>query len=422
MKPVYMQTEIGLIPEDWEIGKLGDHIDIVNGTAFSSKFFGDQGPILLTPGNFSLDGGLKFDDRNTKRYSGPFEPKAVFEPGSLLVVMTDLTPDCNLLGKPAIVGGSEPLLHNQRIGKIVLKSSRLRPDFLYWYFLSDRHSKRMKETATGSTVRHSSNASFYGSWIPLPPQTEQRAIAAALSNADAAIAGLERLIAKKRDLKQAAMQQLLSGQTRMPGFSGEWDVKQIGHFTDCAAGGTPNTSFSEYWGGEVPWMSSGELHLKQVVKIQGRITELGLARSAAKIFPKESVLVGLAGQGKTRGTVAITRIETSTNQSIAAIFPTSQHSSDFLFYVLEAKYEELRELSSGDGGRGGLNLRLIRSVEVPFPSLREQQAIASVLLDLDAELSLLTTQLEKTRMIKQAMMQELLTGRIRLPIREAVDA
>jgi type I restriction enzyme, S subunit len=215
----YKKTEVGAIPANWDTVELKELIRIDNGFAFSSSFFSDQGVQLLTPGNFTLDGRLYFNERNTKRYSGPYLSTSVFEKGDLLIVMTDLTPDCNLLGKPAFINCCEPLLHNQRIGKIIPLSQRISRNFLYWYFLSDVHARRMKETATGSTVRHTSNVSIYRSLIALPPLPEQRAIAAALSDVDALIASLDALIAKKRDLKQAAMQQLLTGKTRLPGFS-----------------------------------------------------------------------------------------------------------------------------------------------------------------------------------------------------------
>lgn len=161
-------------------------------------------------------------------------------------------------------------------------------------------------------------------------------------------------------------------------------------------------------------MSSGELHLKRVQDVEGRITKLGLNNSSTKIIPSRCVLIGLAGQGKTRGTAAINLIELCTNQSIAAILPNKSFNSEYLFHNLDARYDDLRELSSGDGGRGGLNLKIIKSIDIPFPSLEEQGAIASVLSDLDAELAALEARRDKTRNLKFAMMQELLTGKTRL--------
>lgn len=195
----------------------------------------------------------------------------------------------------------------------------------------------------------------------------------------------------------------------------EWKIRRIGDFTDCTAGGTPSTQVSSYWGGEIPWMSSGELHLKQVYDVVGRITQKGLENSSTKFVPANSVLIGLAGQGKTRGTVAISKIPLCTNQSIAAIFPTDEFNSTFLFYNLENRYDELRALSTGDGGRGGLNLTIIRNVLVKFPPLPEQTAIATALSDTDALISSLQTLIAKKQAIKLSAMQNLLSGKIRLP-------
>ena len=250
--------------------------------------------------------------------------------------------------------------------------------------------------------------------LPRPPVAEQRAIATALSDIDALLAKLDAFIAKKRDLKQAAMQQLLTGQTRLPGFSGEWEVKRVGQFADCTSGGTPSTSIPRYWGGSVRWMSSGELNLKTVAEVEGRITEEGLRNSSTRMVPAKCVLIGLAGQGKTRGTVAMNLIELCTNQSIAAILPNPAFVPEYLYYNLDARYDELRGLSTGDGGRGGLNLTIIRSLSVPFPAIQEQTAIATILSDMDTELAALEARRDKTRALKQGMMQELLTGRIRL--------
>lgn len=195
----------------------------------------------------------------------------------------------------------------------------------------------------------------------------------------------------------------------------EWEVKRIGDFTDCTAGGTPSTDIPRYWGGDIRWMSSGELHQKFVSEVEGRITEEGLRNSSTKIVPANCVLVGLAGQGKTRGTVAMNRVPLCTNQSIASIFPNDNFVPEYLFYNLENRYFELRSLSTGDGGRGGLNLTIIRNILVPFPPLPEQQEIAAALGDVDSLLAALDRLIAKKRAVQAAAMRDLLTGRVRLP-------
>ncbi|MBN5405080.1 restriction endonuclease subunit S [Serratia marcescens] len=135
------------------------------------------------------------------------------------------------------------------------------------------------------------------------------------------------------------------------------------------SGGTPDTKKTEYWeNGTIPWMSSGEVNLKTIKKTETFITEDGLNNSSAKFVPENSIVMALAGQGKTRGKVARTRIKLTTNQSLAAItFDERKINSDYIFHFLETQYDNLRQISSGNSGRGGLNLRMISAYKVPIP-------------------------------------------------------
>lgn len=250
--------------------------------------------------------------------------------------------------------------------------------------------------------------------LAVPPSGEQQRIGRFIHDATDLIRSLERLIAKRRYIKQGLMQELLTGRTRLPGFNRPWNTERIGDFAQVKAGGTPSTAVARYWGGSIRWMSSGEIHKKRVAEVDGRITEDGLRESSAHLFPPETVLVALAGQGKTRGTVAISRVELSTNQSIAGILPNNRYDSAFLYYNLDTRYDELRGESTGDGGRGGLNLAIIKNIDVLIPPIDEQKAISSVLSDADDEIAVLERRLESAQAIKEGMMQELLTGRTRL--------
>ncbi len=194
----------------------------------------------------------------------------------------------------------------------------------------------------------------------------------------------------------------------------DWEVKRIGKMTKTLAGGTPSTGNVAFWGGEIKWMSSGELNFKKVYEVEGRITELGLKSSSTRILPPYCVLIGLAGQGKTRGTVAMNMIELCTNQSVAAILPAPDFSAEYLYYNLEFRYDELRQLSTGDGGRGGLNLNIINSVQIPLPPLSEQRAIAKVLIAADATIHATEKLIAQKELRKKWLMQQLLTGKKRL--------
>ena len=283
-------------------------------------------------------------------------------------------------------------------------------------------ASRVRELATGtsSSMKNIPKGRLLELKLLVPEFSEQRSIASTLLAADNLIASLDRLIEKKRLVKLGVMQALLDGRTRLPGHTEPWTFRRIGDFAAVTTGGTPSTRVRSYWGGGIRWMNSGDIHKKRVHEVGGRITEEGVRNSNARALPRKSVLMALVGQGKTRGTVAVSQVELAINQSMAAILPSSQHDPDFLFYNLDSRYDELRGESAGDGGRGVLNLRIIRNLEVLMPSLKEQRAIGGVLCDADAEIVALERRLASVRNIKRGMMQELLTGRTRLMSEAAI--
>jgi type I restriction enzyme S subunit len=252
--------------------------------------------------------------------------------------------------------------------------------------------------------------------VSFPPLPEQRKIAQILGTWDEAIATTEKLIAALERRKQGLMQRLLTGQVRFGEFAGsEWRVIRVGDVARLVAGGTPSTRKQSYWNGDVPWMRSGDIHLKRIERVEGRISQEGLDNSSAELLPPNSVLVALAGQGKTRGSVAINKTELSTNQSVAAIIPDpTKLYYEYLFANLDFRYEELRQMSSGAGGRGGLNLKILKNIRLPKPSLPEQIRISDVLKLCDEQTKLLESQKQHLTIQKKGLMQRLLTGQVRV--------
>lgn len=163
-----------------------------------------------------------------------------------------------------------------------------------------------------------------------------------------------------------------------------WEQRKVSDVAEIIAGGTPKTSVLEYWNPkEVPWLSSGEVHKKYITYTDDKISKKGLDHSSAKIIKENSVLIALAGQGKTRGTVAINRIPLSTNQSIAAMIFNDNIVPEFIFSNLDNRYNELRRISSGDGSRGGLNKLLIGNIIIPYTDKLEQDKIGQFFSLLD---------------------------------------
>ncbi|CAN7257874.1 restriction endonuclease subunit S [Variovorax sp. LjRoot130] len=189
----------------------------------------------------------------------------------------------------------------------------------------------------------------------------------------------------------------------------DWKIKKLGEVASCTLGGTPSTEVPRFWGGDIPWMASGDVNLRRVRDVPGRISEAGLTASNATLVAPPAVAIGLAGQGKTRGTVALTLCELSSNQSIALFRgDDAELQSEYLFHNLDHRYEELRARSSG-GGRGGLSKGILEAVPLSLPPLREQSKIVEILDTLDAIIRQTESIIEKLRRVKQGLLHDLLT-------------
>ena len=195
---------------------------------------------------------------------------------------------------------------------------------------------------------------------------------------------------------------------RFKGFTEPWEQRKVSETAEIVAGGTPSTSVSEYWEPkEVPWLSSGEVHKKYVTYTDDMISKLGLSNSSAKMIKENSILIALAGQGKTRGTVAINRISLSTNQSIAAMTFNDDIIPEFVFSNLENRYDEIRAMSSGDGSRGGLNKQLVGNIVIPYTIIEEQRKIGAYFENLDNLITLHQRKCDDTKKLKKYMLQKM---------------
>lgn len=227
----------------------------------------------------------------------------------------------------------------------------------------------------------------------IPVKEEQKEIASLLCAAEDCIIKNEQFIDEAEKAKKVLTRQLFVKDTQNIEFENptmkmiprELTIVTLGNkdYFELKTGGTPSTKKPEYWNGTIPWLLSGEVNNKRITSTEKKITQLGYENSNATWIPRKSVLLALAGQGKTRGTAAITEIELTVNQSIAAIIPkTDKILPDFLFYKLDSMYEFLRNYSGGSN-RGGLSLRSIRDISIDIPSIHEQQQITSILTQCD---------------------------------------
>jgi type I restriction enzyme S subunit len=191
--------------QDWENSALGEYFRIKHGFAFKGRFFAEEGDyIVLTPGNFKPDGGLKLKGDREKYYTGDFPHEYILRRDDLLIVMTDLKQDAPILGSPAFIPEDDRFLHNQRLGKIIdLDESRMDWRFLYYLLNSYSVRAQIKASATGATVRHTAPSRLYDVEVWVPPLRNQRKIAAVLSAYDDLIENNTRRIAVLEEMAQA---------------------------------------------------------------------------------------------------------------------------------------------------------------------------------------------------------------------------
>lgn len=193
----------------------------------------------------------------------------------------------------------------------------------------------------------------------------------------------------------------------------EWKVKTIADIAIVSSGGTPSRKEPSYWNGDIPWVTTAEVQFKTILDSAEKITKDGLSNSSAKLFPINTILMAMYGQGKTRGQVAKLGIEASTNQACAAIVLSSDYCVDYYYQFLMSQYENIRDMSNS-GSQENLSGSIVKSISVPVPPYFEQQKIAQILSTWDQAITATEQLLANSQQQKKALMQQLLTGKKRL--------
>ena len=326
-----------------------------------------------------------------------------------------------MLGSALFVPEQNIYLHNQRLGKVEIKAKELIDlNFLYLTFNSPLARKQISEQSTGTKVKHTSPDKLKSIICLLPPLLEQQKIAKILSAWDKAISTTERLIENSTQQKKALMQQLLTGKKRLldesgKRFEGEWEERAVSSLGKIYSGGTPSTSNTEYWDGDINWITPTDITKQDSRYINSslrKITLEGLESSSAKLVPAGSLLICTRA---TIGAMAITSHEMCTNQGFKNIVPNSKNNIEFVYYLLT--YNKHRMISKASGSTFlELSKTSFESMKFKTPLLKEQQKIATVLTSADKEIELLEQQLADLQQEKKALMQQLLTGKKRVVV------
>lgn len=255
--------------------------------------------------------------------------------------------------------------------------------------------------------------------VLVPPLPEQKKIAQILSTWDKAIATTEQLLANSQQQKKALMQQLLTGKKRLLDkdgvrFSGEWKKIKLGSISDINSGGTPKSDVEEYYGGDIPWVSISDMTKqgKWIASTERNITNLGLENSSARIYPKNSVLYAMYAS---IGECSIAQVPLSSSQAILGIRPKDGLYYEFLYFFLTSLKERIK-LQGQQGTQSNLNAGMVKGFLLCLPGMEEQKKMAEVLSTADREISILQQNIDALKQQKQALMQQLLSGKKRVKV------
>jgi type I restriction enzyme S subunit len=358
---------------DWPVKTLGDLMTVQNGYAFDSQYFSPSGKIGLIRIR-----DLKSGVGTETQFVGSYDDEYVVTAGDYLIGMDGEFRCYEWKGDPALL--------NQRVCRLRNFGKSLDARFLFHGI--NKFLKEIEDVTGYTTVKHLSSKSILAIEMPVPPLDEQKRIVALL---DAATERVTELTACYEQARTHANDLFTSALCYELESNPDWPVKTLGDVCELSTGGTPSTGNKAYYdGGEIKWLRSGDVHQREIYDCDGRITEEGMQNANTRYLPLNSVLIALAGQGKTRGTVAMLRTKATCNQSVVSIMPVDVKTllPEFVFWNLHMKYDEIRRMTGDDGNdRRGLNMRLIRSMVIPVAPLEEQKRIVAQLDSMRAKTS-----------------------------------
>jgi len=315
-------------------------------------------------------------------------------------------------GRPYILE-IETCIHDGWIAVSEINKS-LDRDYLYYLMMTSASQTYFSNNAAGSGVQNLNADIIKHLPVSYPNKKEQQKIADCLASLDELITLEAQKLDTLKTHKKGLMQQLFPAEDetlpklRFPELreAGKWEEATLGAIAKITSGGTPNRAEPNYWGGSIPWVTTSLIDFNRIDETEEFITTEGLKNSSAKLFPVKTLLMAMYGQGKTRGKVALLSIEAATNQACAAIMLNKEVDTNFVFYNLASRYDEIRKLSN-EGGQENLSAGLIKNISVIIPSLPEQQKIADCLVSLDDLITAQALKLAALKTHKKGLMQQL---------------
>jgi type I restriction enzyme, S subunit len=393
LKEGYKQTEVGIIPEDWQIKPLSIITSEIGDGIHSTPIYSNNGEYFFVNGNNIQNGHICLTKETKQSELSEFNKyKKNLNERTILLSINGTIGNVAFYDNEKIFLGKSAAYLNVEGGF----SKR----FIYYCIQTETVKRSFNDGLTGTTIKNLGLGTIRNTIIAIPPtKAEQEAIACTLSDIDALIESLDRLLTKKRQIKQGAMQELLRSKEG-------WVVKRLGEICEIGMGRTPPRLNGAFWGKGYKWLSIADLKSKVVNESKEEITSL--AAADMKIIPKGTLLMSFK---LSLGRLCFAGCDLFTNEAICS-FNQLQANAEFLYYVLGRTDFSLYGKQAVKGYT--LNKESLNLIEVNLPSIPEQIEIANILSDMDAEIGSIESKLTKTRQLKQGMMHELLTGKIRL--------
>ena len=410
VKPGYKQTEIGVIPHNWTIKYLSDFGRVQSGgtPSTSSPDYWDGDIPWCTPSDITRTPTKYINStERTITEAGLNNSSAIVMPAGSILLCTRAT-----IGELKI--NSIPMATNQGFKNIAIGDNG---NAEFFYYLLQTKKNSMLELAIGSTFLEISKTALCKIPLQIPTRNEQNRIAEALSTIDELITILEKQISKKAVTKQGAMQELLTGKKRLPGFSGEWTAHRLSDLGAFIKGS--GISRAESNTGRIPAVRYGELyttHQNYVTHFVSHISK-EVATKAKQVY-KGDILFAASGETKEEIGKCAAIIDDNivyAGGDILILRPHEPHNPVFMGTLLNTA-EVCRQRAEKGQGDAVVHIHAdsLGSIKIKIPEIKEQDAIAEILLGMDKEIEMLEMKLEKYRQLKQGMMQQLLTGKIRL--------
>lgn len=429
MREGYKNTEVGVIPEDWEVYTLDE---LINKRYIYEILDGNHGALYPRNEEF-VDSGVPYISANSINRN-----KIDFTKAKYLTVER-----ANKFKKGVAKNGDVLFAHNATVGpvallgtkdeKVILSTSltyyRVNNKLIYnkylMYYMSSnifakQYFRRMGQT-TRNQVPITVQKEFYHI---LPPLKEQEKISEILSTVDSQIDDTEKLIEKSKELKKGLMQKLLTKgighsefkNTQFGTIPNDWNTKKIGDiYDDLKAGSTPSRAKPEFFTGDIPWITSGELKNKYISKTYENITNEAVENANLRIYPPGTFFIaitGLEAQG-TRGSCGINSVYATTNQSCLAFLEKDEIYPEFLYYwyLLHGEYIGIKYTQGTK--QQSLNNKIVEEFEIGYPNKEEQYKIVQILSSVDSEIEEYENKKQKLEELKKGLMQQLLTGKVR---------